>query len=192
LVIDDNVKVKKRCPANNTDHDRDKPFHVELSQLPQAAHSQQDYEELIIVKTNNKQKLNQKNIGSGSSDNLNCGTNVAASTLFEQITCSIEEGTPSPGPAIVVKPIVTQRVAEIPVASPITEPIVGEAECNPDEVVTGGGYDITMRRGGPSSSIFVTNPKELAVNNAWHVEVFDPGIIGTMRVYAECLKLVPV
>ena len=72
------------------------------------------------------------------------------STLFEQITCSIEEGTPSPGPAIAVKPIVTQRVAEIPVGPPITEPIVGEAECNPDEVVTGGGYDITMRRGGPS------------------------------------------
>ena len=67
---------------------------------------------------------------------------------------------------------------------------MGEAECNPDEVVTGGGYDITMRT-RPSSSIFVTNFKELAVDNSWHVEVFDPGIFSTMRVYAECLKLVP-
>jgi hypothetical protein len=73
---------------------------------------------------------------------------------------------------------------------PITEPIVGEAECNPDEVVTGGGYDITMRTGSFPLSI-VTNFKELAVNNAWHVEVFDPDVSGTMRVYAECLKLVP-
>ena len=143
-----------------------------ILQLPQTAHSQQDYEELIITETNNEQNLNQKNIGSGSSDNLNCGTNVADSTLFEQITCSIEEGTPSPGPAIAVKPIVTQREAEIPVVPPITEPIVGEAECNPDEVVTGGGYDITMRT-RPFSSSIVTNFKELAVNNAWHVEVFE-------------------
>ena len=52
---------------------------------------------------------------------------------------------------------------------------------------------ITMRSGGPSSpSTFVTNFKELAVNNSWHVEVFDPDVSGTMRVYAECLKLVPV
>jgi hypothetical protein len=161
-----------------------------FSQLPQAAHSQTDYEELIITENNNEQKLNQKNTGGGSSINLNCGTNVIESTLFEQITCSIEEETPSPGPAIAVKPIVTQRVAEIPVVLPITEPIVGEAECNPDEVVTGGGYDITMRTGSFPLSI-VTNFKELAVNNAWHVEVFDPDVSGTMRVYAECLKLVP-
>jgi hypothetical protein len=96
-----------------------------FSQLPQAAHSQTDYEELIITENNNEQKLNQKNTGGGSSINLNCGTNVIESTLFEQITCSIEEETPSPGPAIAVKPIVTQRVAEIPVVLPITEPIVG-------------------------------------------------------------------
>jgi hypothetical protein len=69
---------------------------------------------------------------------------------------------------------------------------VGEADCNPDEVVTGGGYDITIRSGAPSSpGTIVTNFKELAVNNAWHVEVFDPDVSGTMRVYAECLKLVP-
>jgi hypothetical protein len=58
---------------------------------------------------------------------------------------------------------------------------VGEVECNLDKVVTGGGYDITMRSGGPSSpSTIVTNFKELALNNAWHVEVFDSGIFGTM------------
>ena len=69
---------------------------------------------------------------------------------------------------------------------------MGEAECNPDEVVTGGGYDITMRSGGASPNIFVKNFKELAVNNAWHVEVFEPRIVGTMHVYAECLKLYTV
>jgi hypothetical protein len=51
-----------------------------ILQLPQAVHSQQDYEELIITGTNNDQKLNQKNIGSGTSSNLNCGTNVIEST----------------------------------------------------------------------------------------------------------------
>jgi hypothetical protein len=43
-----------------------------------------------------------------------------------------------------------------------------------------------MRSGGPSSpSTIVTNFKELAVNKAWHVEVFGPGIFGTMRVYMQ-------
>ena len=53
-----------------------------ILQLPQAAHSQQDYEELIITETNNNQKLDQKNSGSGSSANLNCGTNVDDSSLI--------------------------------------------------------------------------------------------------------------
>ena len=65
---------------------------------------------------------------------------------------------------------------------------MGEAECNPDEVVTGGGYDITMRRGGASPYIFVKNFKELAVNNSWHVEVFEPRIVGRC-VYMQMSNL---
>lgn len=137
---------------------------------------------------NDEQEIKQKNIGSGSSANLNCGTNVADSILFEQMTCSIEEETPSPGPVIAIKPVVTQRTTEIPIVG--SGPFVGEAQCNPDEVVTGGGYDIPRTIRVPSP--IVTTFKEFAVNNAWHIEVSnnDP-IPGTIRVFAECLKLVP-
>jgi hypothetical protein len=157
------------------------------SQLPQTAHQQQDYEELIITETNNKQKLNQKNIGSGSTGNLNCGTNVIESTSTSTTCPTIPGETPIPTPGTTVIPVVTQRMAEIPVVP--SGSTSGEAQCNPDEVVTGGGYDIPR-------SIIIPPPnttvlKEFAANNAWHVEVFDPGVSGTMRVYAECLKLVP-
>ena len=65
--------------------------------LTQVAYSQQDYEELIITETNNKQELNQKNIGSGGSNNLNCGTNLVDSS--QQLICpSVPGETPTPGP----------------------------------------------------------------------------------------------
>jgi hypothetical protein len=142
------------------------------------------------------QRINQKNIGSGSSTTLNCGTNIVESD--STLTCpGIPGETPAPTPRTTAIPVVTQRVTEVQVVSPITEPVVGEAQCNPDEVVTGGGYDITKR--GPASlsppstvvPVIVTNFKEFSVNNAWHVEVFDPSVSGTMRVFAECFKLVP-
>jgi hypothetical protein len=157
-----------------------------LIQSPQPAHSQQDFEKYIITETNTEQKLNQKNIGSGSTVNLNCGTNVVASNSPQQITMtcqSIPGGTPTPGTTVI--PVVTQRMAEIPVVPSGTTS--GEAQCNPDEVVTGGGYEITTRAPGT----FVTNFKELAVNNAWHIEIVNPSLTNTVRVYAECLKLVP-
>jgi hypothetical protein len=47
-----------------------------LLQPSQAAYSQTDYEEYLITETNNEQNLNQKNIGSGSSTNINCGANL--------------------------------------------------------------------------------------------------------------------
>jgi hypothetical protein len=81
-----------------------------ILQLPQAAHSQQDYEELIITETNNDQKLNQKNIGSGSSSNLNCGINVIDSTTTSATCATIPGETPTAGMVI---PVVTQRVANI-------------------------------------------------------------------------------
>jgi hypothetical protein len=41
-----------------------------------------------------------------------------------------------------VRPVVTQRAAEIPIAEGSFS-VAGEAQCNPDEVVTGGGYEIS-------------------------------------------------
>ena len=121
-------------------------FLTSILQLPQATHSQQDYEELIITETNNEQKLNQKNTGSGSSNNLNCGTNVIESTSTSTTCPTIPGETPIPTPGTTVIPVVTQRMAEIPVVPSGTTS--GEAQCNPDEVVTGGGYEITTRAPG--------------------------------------------
>jgi hypothetical protein len=162
-------------------------------QLPQA-HSQQDYEELIITETNNEQKLNQKNIGSGSSSNLNCGTNVIESTSTSTTCPTIPGETPTPTPGTIVIPVVTQRMAEIPIIPSGTTS--GEAECNPDEVVTGGGYEITevvSSGGGGGGGIiqtFFKTFKEFAVDNSWHIET-NANLRGTVQVYAECLKLVP-
>ena len=156
-----------------------------MLQLPPVAHSQQDFEEYIILETNSEQKLNQKNIGSGSSSNLNCGINEIESTSTSTTCPTIPGETPIPTTGTTVIPVVTQRMAEIPVVPSGTTS--GEAQCNPDEVVTGGGYEITTRAPGT----FVTNFKELAVNNAWHIEIVNPSLTNTVRVYAECLKLVP-
>ena len=52
-----------------------------LSQVPQVAYSQSDYEDYLITETNIEQELNQKNIGSGSSTNINCGANIVGTNL---------------------------------------------------------------------------------------------------------------
>jgi hypothetical protein len=92
-----------------------------------------------------------------------------------------------------LEPVVTQRSAEVP-ANPSGTTEAG-AECNPDEVVTGGGYEISeLRRvgGGGSTSVFInTSFKEFAEDNSWHVEIVNPDLSGTVTVHAECLKLVP-
>jgi hypothetical protein len=170
---------------------------ISLFQVPQAAYSQTDYEEYLITETNTEQELNQQNIGSGSSTNVNCGTNIAGTNLHQQITCPIITGE-KPSPGIAVRSVVTQRVAEIPInPTGITS---GEAQCNPDEVVTGGGYSFSeIRRTGSSGgggslppTVFITTSfKSFAQNNAWHIEIVNPNLIGNVLVYAECLKLVP-
>lgn len=146
-----------------------------------------------------EQELNQQNIGSGSLTNINCGINLAGTNLAQPLTTcpSIPEGTPSPG--ITVRSVVTQRVAEIPIVSSGTT--LGEAQCNADEVVTGGGYSFSEIRssgtggGGGGSlppTVFITTSFEsFAQNNAWHIEIVNPNLIGTVKVFAECLKLVP-
>jgi hypothetical protein len=155
-----------------------------LLQSLRTAHSQQDYEEYLIVETNTAHELKQKNVGSGESTNINCGTNTAGTNLAQQITCP---AIPTPRTAVV--PVVTQRVVEVQATG---QPIEAQSPCNPDEVVTGGGYDISDIADG-----FLTDlegvVEEFAVNNAWHIKVNQPLAESTQRlqVYAECLKLVP-
>jgi hypothetical protein len=67
-------------------------------------------------------------------------------------------------------------------------------------VVTGGGHELSEQRrsgggsgGGtlPPAVIFInTSFKEFAMNNAWHIEIVNPDLTGTVRVHAECLNLV--
>jgi hypothetical protein len=68
-----------------------------LLQTPQAAYAQLEYEEYIIME-NVDQTINQQIIGSDSSTNINCGTNIAGSNLAQPITCpTIPGGTPTNG-----------------------------------------------------------------------------------------------
>ena len=137
--------------------------------------------------------------GSGSSTNFNCGTNVIESTSTYTICQTIPGETPTPTPGTTVIPVVTQRMTEIPVVSSGTTS--EEAQCNPDEVVTGGGYEISEFRssgsGGTGGSLppptiyYNTSFKEFSENNAWHIEIVNPSLTGTVRIYAECLRLVP-
>ena len=66
-----------------------------MLQAPQAAFSQTDYEQYIIPETSNKQKINQQNIASGSSTNINCGTNMLDSSQ-QLIRPSVPGETPPP------------------------------------------------------------------------------------------------
>jgi hypothetical protein len=100
-----------------------------------------------------------------------------------------------------LEPVVTQRSEEVPAnPSGTTE---AEAQCNPDEVVTGGGYELTEQKrvvdgggggggGLPPAVVFInTSFKEFAEDNSWNVEIVNPDLRGTVTVYAECLKLEP-
>jgi hypothetical protein len=117
-----------------------------FSQLPQAAHSQTDYEELIITENNNEQKINQKNIGSGNTVNLNCGTNVIASNSPQQITMtclSIPRGPPTSSDdfstAIFSRTVPVPQ--EIP-GDPSSRIVTAEVSCPDRTQITGGGYEL--------------------------------------------------
>jgi hypothetical protein len=150
----------------------------------------------------NEQKINQQNIRSGSLTNVTCAANVFDNNSPQSIRCpSIPGENPTPVPGTTVIPVVTQRVANVSInPSGITS---GEAQCNPDEVVTGGGYSFSEIRSGtggsggsggslpPSTVYHRISFKDFAQNNAWHIEIVNPNLTGTVQVYAECLKLVP-
>jgi hypothetical protein len=90
-------------------------------------------------------------------------------------------------------------VAEVPINHSGTTS--GEVQCNPDVVVTGGGYSFSEIRtsgtggsggGPPPPTVFYTTSfNEFAQNNAWHIEIVNPNLTGIVLVYAECLKLIP-
>jgi hypothetical protein len=80
-----------------------------LLQVPQAVYSQTDYEEYLNTETNTEQELNQQNVGSGSSTNINCGTNMAGTNLAQLITCPstpVETPTPDVGHVVVIKNVI--------------------------------------------------------------------------------------
>lgn len=144
-----------------------------LLQPPQTSHSQQDYEEYLIVETDTAQELKQKNAGSGESTNINCGTNAVGSNL---VACPVE--TPTSGAVI---PVVTQREGNV-VNLAITG-VTSTATCNSDEVVVGGGYRATDN--------FNIRSEE-KVGNSWQINVIGSAAPGsTFQALAECLKLVP-
>ena len=149
--------------------------------LPQATYSQTDYEE-YLTETNTEQTLNQQNTGSGSSTNINCGANTVGTNLAQPIMCpSIPGETPTPG---TLTPVVTQRAVEVQLALVQINSVI--SPCNPDEVVTGGGYDVSFVQ--DDSRIL----EESAVNNGWQVRIIanNPSP-DRMIVFAECLKIVP-
>jgi hypothetical protein len=108
-----------------------------ILQPPQAAHSQTDYEEYLITETNTEQKLNQKNIGSGSSTNINCGANIVGTNLAEPITCPSIPGEPPTSNEDFTTATVSRTVRIEPGSS------IGTAEvsCPEGTEVTGGGYE---------------------------------------------------
>jgi hypothetical protein len=161
-------------------------FLTSLSQSPHAAHSQTDYEEYLIVDTDTAQELKQKNVGSGESTNINCGTNTAGSNLVQPIQCpSIPGGTPG----TTVVPVVTQREGPVVTASGSAEEediAQSRAECLQDEVVTGGGWErIDTRTGWALSGVL----KESKEGNAWVVTGSSTQDRITFKAFAECLKL---
>jgi hypothetical protein len=148
-----------------------------LSQPLQAIYSQTDYEEYIIME-NADQRINQQNTGSGSSTNINCGTNTAGTNLAQPITCpSVPGETPTS-----VKKFVTTIVSNtVPIDAVMSA--IAEVSCPEGTEVTGGGYDI------PSDAI-VTRI-DAPTDNGWKVSVSTGGPPGiSLTVYAVCGTLV--
>jgi hypothetical protein len=134
------------------------------------------------------QRINQQNIGSGSSTNINCGINEVGTNLAQPITCPDADRN---GDGVLQRPVVTQRVAPSFTTSTVSTSIpenfaVSRAMCNDDEVVTGGGFEFSTAQGTTGREHIIM---ERAEGNTWSVYVNEAGM--TFRAYAECLRLVP-
>jgi hypothetical protein len=160
-----------------------------LIQSPQAAHSQQDNDEYLITETNNEQKLNQKNIGSGISTNINCGANIAGTNLAGPITCPSIPGEP---------PTSNEDFATATVSNTVrVEPgfRIGTAEvsCPSGTKVTGGGYELSGATIPAGAGVEVeANPwVDAPTDNGWKVsvklvEVGDRSDDVFLTIYAVC------
>lgn len=162
-----------------------------LLQSPQAAYSQTDYEEYIVMENFNQQKINQQNVGSGSSTNINCGANIAGTNLAQPVTTcpSIPDdrnGNPPPNqqPQLVMTP--RTETFEFPVNGDGTVTVT--AECFQDEVVTGGGWISPGDAGEGLMEILRNEPS----GNAWSIKASIGAFAGQspgLTVYAMCLKM---
>lgn len=158
---------------------------------PQIAQSQTDYEEYIIMESVD-QGINQQNIGSGSSTNINCGANTAGTNLAQPITCPSPpdggNGNP-PLPQAFTTTIVSDSTQIQSARTTL------EVSCPEGTEVTGGGHDLIPigdQIYGAGDFLFEENePTE----NGWKVSVLSGVIRGgepfaLLTVYAVCGTLV--
>lgn len=160
-------------------------------QYSQSAYSQSDYEEYIIMEDVNQQSISQRNIGSGSSTNINCATNTAGTNLLQSVPTTCPTVPDNGNNGLLPRLVVTQRSAPDFTTSTVTSTIpenwaVSTAVCNNDEVVTGGGWEFDPSRGLSGNEEIIM---EKATGNGWSVYVWMSGL--TFKAHAECAKLVP-
>ena len=158
---------------------------VSLLQPHQAAYSQTDYEEYIIME-NVDQRINQQNIGGDSSTNINCGTNIAGSNLAQPATCPSIPGE---------TPISNVEFTTVTVSNTVHLDVSGlgtaEVSCPEGTEVTGGGHEIRNENGRLFNSPEIGEAEDRPTDNGWKVTAripdFNPG---TLTVYAICGSLV--
>lgn len=162
-----------------------------ISQFPQIAHSQEDYEELIIVENNNEQKLKQENTGSSGSTNINCGTNVVAGNSPQQITTkcpSVPGETPTSDIEFTTTIVSNTARMEYPESR-----ATAEVSCPDGTEVTGGGYDLRSESNVEVHQILNT-PENLPTENGWRttvqVNAVSDEVTLLLTVYAVCGTLV--
>jgi hypothetical protein len=148
-----------------------------LSQPLQAVYSQTDYEEYIVME-NIDQRINQKNTGSDSSTNINCGANIAGSNLSQPITCPSVPGQ-SPTPSRDFDTATFSRIVRLEPGSSIG---TAEITCPEGTEVTGGGYE--LRGVNIGTRPLMDAPKD----NGWKVSLNlgDAGEDTFLTVYAIC------
>jgi hypothetical protein len=177
LVIDHNVKVGKQSFAINIYLVFNRSSSTSVLQVPQAAYSQTDYEEYLITETNTEQELNQQNIGSGSSSNINCGTNIAGTNLAHPITCPSNPGEP-PTPNGDFDTATFSRTVRL---EPGTGTGTAEVSCPEGTEVTGGGYELSGVTGETQPLVDAPN------DNGWKVSInFVSQEDAFLTVYVIC------
>ena len=150
-----------------------------LLQPPPDAYSQTDYEE-YIMESNTEQELNQENIGSGSSININCGTNTIIGNSPQAITtlCPSVPGQ-SPTPNGDFDTATFSRIIRLAGSG------IGTAEvsCPEGTDVTGGGYELSGVTGDDAHTL-MDAPKD----NGWRASInFDDiGEDAFLTVYVIC------